>query len=113
MASPVDPLGGGDAGDETNPKHEPPVRSAAPTAPLRRLLPLSELRRRGRDTSLTRRLARRRVATCARLDQARLQLAHEVRVVCEGLRELPLDAALAGRAVGKRLELVREAFHFL
>src|SRR5262249_59570844 len=52
-------------------------------------------------------------APSARLEQARLQLADEVRVLGERLGELRLDAALARQLVGEPLKLVRRSFHLL
>src|SRR5437660_831341 len=54
-----------------------------------------------------------RPSLCARLDQARLQLAEERSLLRERLRELRLRAALGGGAICQRLQLVREAFHLL
>jgi len=106
MASPVDDLGEHDPGDEGGADDEKRCGALATLlALLLRLGPRAELRPRGR-----RRRLRRRVALGARLDEARLQLAQEVRVVPQFLRELLADAvAASGRAIGKLLQAVGAA----
>src|SRR6478609_6284899 len=100
IAPPVDPLGQEDAGGQRGSGDQPGTRAAA-TRHLLPLRPRAQLR------------ARRRLALGARLDQARLQLPDEVRVLCERLGELGLEAALACHLVGKLPKLVRCSFDCL
>src|SRR5436305_5392047 len=88
MSPPVDPFGGDDAGREAHSEHEPRIRAAAAALLLFRVGPLAELGRRGSDAPLAGALVRRRIPRRARFDEARLELADEVRVVRQRLREL-------------------------
>src|SRR6266516_3834501 len=122
MASPVDPLRQHDAGGERGADDDPGARPAALLPSLWAGAKLSARRRRcsSRRGNLPvppnplhwsavadRRLRRRSLAFGARLDQARLHLANEVRVLGEWPGELRLQAAFARKLVRELLELVR------
>src|SRR5215211_3902951 len=112
MAPPVDDPRERDAERDRGSDNDPRARPAG----ARRLGACPELRSRRRDATLGRLLVRRQLASRARLDEARLELAQELGVVGERLRELRLHAALQREPVGLLLELVRcgvEAAHFL
>src|SRR5690242_827314 len=109
MAPPVDPLGEDDAGDDGSADDQKRIR----TTVLLGLLPLPELRTCRRQRRLARLLVRGCLPSCARLDQARLELTDEVGILRERLGELRLDAALAGELVRHLLQLVCGALDIL
>src|SRR5262245_44174722 len=107
MASPVDPLREHDSCNERRADDQERARPAAALLLLFRLLALAELRACRCDRRLARLLVGRRFAPCARLDQARLQLADEVGVRRQRLGELRLHAAFTGHLTRELLQLVR------
>jgi hypothetical protein len=66
------------------------------------------LRRQGRH-DIVRRAVRRRRAFRARLDEARLQLPHEHRVLCERACQLPREASAPRGTLGQTAKAVRRA----
>src|SRR4051794_5138398 len=107
MTSPVDDLGEHVAGGECRADHEP-WADAALALGLRRLRAL-DLRAGGRVARTAGRLVGGRVAGRARLDQARLQLAEELRVLGERLADLRFHAAGSLCLLDERIELVGRA----
>jgi hypothetical protein len=101
MTSPVDHLRDRVADREGCADDEPRTRAAAASLLRRRPRQL-----RGGRRPRGRRFDRRRLALGARRDQARLQLAEELRVVGERGADLRLDAAASLRLLDDRLELV-------
>src|SRR4029077_11911682 len=87
--------------------HEPRTR---PAAALSLRLRARELRAGRCAPRAAGRLVRRGLALCARLDQARLQLAQEVGVVRQRLADLTLDAAARPGAPDETVELVGGRF---
>jgi hypothetical protein len=111
MASPVEPLGEGDAREERDSDDDERVRTAS--AVSARLRPPAELRTCGRDARVARRSILRELAFRAGLDQARLQLPEEVGVVCERLGQFCLDSTLGRRALRELLQLIGRAIKLL
>src|SRR3954453_23048597 len=99
MAPPVDHLREDDPRREADADHEPRRRARAGAA-LLGLGPRAELRYRRRNLRLAGSLVGRRLALRALDDQARLQLADELRVLGERLGELRLQPALRAEPVG-------------
>src|SRR5436190_5991543 len=104
VPSPVDPLGEEDAGHERGADDEPRVRAASVAASTQ-LRAARQLRACRRDADRSRGVVRRKLAARARANQARLQLAQELRVLRERLGQLRPYAALGGRALRQLLEL--------
>src|SRR4051812_45533218 len=107
MTSPVDDLGEHVAGGECRADHEPRA-DAALALRLRRLRAL-DLRAGGCVARTAGRLVGGRVARRASLDQARLQLAQELRILGERLADLGLDAAGSLCLLDERVELIGRA----
>src|SRR5438552_13526246 len=101
MAPPVDPLRKDDACDERRADHEVRIRAGPWTWAL------AELWARGRDSHAPRNLVRRQFTFRARSDQTRLELAQELGILRERLRELPADPAFGPGAVCEPPELLR------
>src|SRR5207248_9476644 len=94
---------------ERDPEHEEWIGTAAAL----RLGTLPQLRARGWEGRGPGLLVLRRVALCARLDQARLHLPDQVGILRERLGELRLHASFAVQLVCVLLQLVGRALDFL
>src|SRR5581483_1621539 len=110
MPPPIDDLGEHVPRCERGPDHEPRARAVPPPAARTGAL---ELRPGGRAPDSAGRLVGRSLALRARLDQARLQLPEEVRVLGQGCADLRLHAAGRLRLPHERVELVGRALDCL
>jgi hypothetical protein len=105
MSPPIEQFRDRDAGSQGDSHDEERIRTAALLGAFAVLGPAR------RDNVLSGLEVLRRLAPCARGDEARFHAAKERRVLSERLRKLGNEAAGAGRAVGQTLELVRSALH--